>query len=69
MNDLATWYETGNNKIAVVRGGKFVGKTWAVTDFAMGFFEDHIIVDMNKQTDFAAYVFDSKVTAGCRFEF
>ena len=55
MNDLATWYETGNNKIAVVRGGKFVGKTWAVTDFAMGFFEDHIIVDMNKQTDFAAY--------------
>jgi len=51
MNDLATWYETGNNKIAVVRGGKFVGKTWAVTDFAMGFFEDHIIVDMNKQTE------------------
>ena len=42
MNDLATWYETGADKIAVVRGGKFVGKTWAVADFAMGFFEDHI---------------------------
>lgn len=27
MNDLATWYETGADKIAVVRGGKFVGKT------------------------------------------
>ena len=44
MNDLATWYETGADKIAVVRGGKFVGKTWAVADFAMGFFEDHIII-------------------------
>lgn len=48
MNDLATWYETGADKIAVVRGGKFVGKTWAVADFAMGFFEDHIIIDMDK---------------------
>ena len=47
MNDLATWYETGADKIAVVRGGKFVGKTWAVADFAMGFFEDQI--------DFAGY--------------
>ena len=46
MNDLATWYETGADKIAVVRGGKFVGKTWAVADFAMGFFEDHIIIDI-----------------------
>lgn len=55
MNDLATWYETGADKIAVVRGGKFVGKTWAVADFAMGFFEDHIIIDMDKYPDFAAY--------------
>lgn len=55
MNDLASWYETGADKIAVVRGGKLVGKTWAVTDFAMGFFPDHIIIDMNKYTDFAAY--------------
>lgn len=53
MNDLATWYETGADKIAVVRGGKFVGKTWAVADFAMGFFEDHIIIDMDKYPDFA----------------
>ncbi len=52
MNDLATWYETGADKIAVVRGGKFVGKTWAVADFAMGFFEDHIIIDMDKYPDF-----------------
>ena len=50
-----TWYETGADKIAVVRGGKFVGKTWAVADFAMGFFEDHIIIDMDKYPDFAAY--------------
>ena len=37
MNDLAAWYETGADKVAVVRGGKSVGKTWAVADFAMGF--------------------------------
>lgn len=55
MNDLATWYETGADKVAVVRGGKFVGKTWAVVDFAMGFFEDHIIIDMNKYNDLAVY--------------
>ena len=53
MNDLATWFETEADKIAVVRGGKFVGKTWAVTDFAMGFFEDHVIIDMNRYVDFA----------------
>ena len=55
MNDLAAWYETGADKVAVVRGGKFVGKTWAVVDFAMGFFEDHIIIDMNKYNDLAVY--------------
>ncbi len=55
MNDLATWFETEADKIAVVRGGKFVGKTWAVTDFAMGFFEDHVIIDMNRYVDFAVY--------------
>lgn len=55
MNNLAAWYETGADKVAVVRGGKFVGKTWAVTDFAMGFFDDHIIIDMDKYKDFAAY--------------
>lgn len=55
MNDLAAWYETGADKVAVVRGGKFVGKTWAVSDFAMGFFEDYIIIDMDKYSDFAVY--------------
>ena len=25
MNDLAAWYETGADKVAVVRGGKLVG--------------------------------------------
>lgn len=55
MNDLASWYETGADKVAVVRGGKLVGKTWAVTDFAMGFFENHIIADMDKCRDFAVY--------------
>ena len=55
MNDLAAWYETGADKVAVVRGGKSVGKTWAVADFAMGFFKDHIIIDMCKYPDFAAY--------------
>ena len=29
MNNLATWYEIGENKAALIRGGKFVGKTWA----------------------------------------
>lgn len=37
MNDLATWYEIGENKAALIRGGKFVGKTWAALDFATGF--------------------------------
>ena len=37
MNDLATWYEVGKNKAALIRGGKFVGKTWAAVDFATGF--------------------------------
>ena len=42
MNDLATWYEIGENKAALIRGGKFVGKTWAALDFATGFFDEHI---------------------------
>lgn len=55
MNDLANWYETKADKIAVVRGGKFVGKTWAVVDFATGFFDDYILIDMDKYRDFADY--------------
>ena len=55
MNDLAAWYETGADKVAVVRGGKLVGKTWAVVDFAMGFFKDYIIIDMSKYTEFSTY--------------
>ena len=43
MNDLATWYEIGENKAALIRGGKFVGKTWAALDFATGFFDEHIL--------------------------
>jgi hypothetical protein len=55
MNELATWYETGADKVAVVRGGKFVGKTWAVKDFATGFFDDYILIDMDKHLELSMY--------------
>lgn len=56
MNDLATWYEVGKNKAALIRGGKFVGKTWAAVDFATGFFDEHIIIDLEKYPDFSQYI-------------
>ena len=56
MNDLAAWYETGGNKIALIKGGKSVGKSWAAIDFATGFFDEYILIDMKEQPDFAAYI-------------
>lgn len=56
MNDLAAWYETGENKIALIKGGKSVGKSWAAIDFATGFFDEHIIIDMNQEQDFTTYI-------------
>ncbi len=56
MNDLATWYEVGENKAALIRGGKFVGKTWAAIDFATGFFDDYIIIDLKQYQDFTLYI-------------
>ena len=38
MNNLATWYEIGENKAALIRGGKFVGKTWAALEFCYRIF-------------------------------
>ncbi len=55
-NNLATWYEVGSNKAALIRGGKLVGKTWAAVDFATGFFDEHIIVDLAKYEEFTAYI-------------
>ncbi len=52
MNNLATWYEIGENKAALIRGGKFVGKTWAALDFATGFFDEHILIDLEQYPDF-----------------
>ena len=48
MNNLATWYEIGENKAALIRGGKFVGKTWAALDFATGFFDEDILIDLEQ---------------------
>lgn len=56
MNELAAWYQTGENKIALIKGGKSVGKTWTVIDFATGFFDDYILIDMGEYTDFTAYI-------------
>lgn len=56
MNELATWYETGKDKIALIRGGKSVGKTWAAVDFATGFFDAYILIDMKEYSDFSAYI-------------
>lgn len=56
MNDLAAWYEIGESKAALVRGGKQVGKTWVVKDFATGFFDDYIVVDLAAYTDFSLYI-------------
>lgn len=56
MNELAAWYETGKNKIALVKGGKSVGKTWTVIDFATGFFDDYILVDLAEYMDFTGYI-------------
>lgn len=54
MNNLATWYEIGENKAALIRGGKFVGKTWAALDFATGFFDEHILIDLEQYPDFVS---------------
>ena len=56
MNNLATWYEIGENKAALIRGGKFVGKTWAALDFATGFFDEHILIDLEQYPDFCQYI-------------
>ncbi len=56
MNELATWYEVGKDKIALIRGGKSVGKTWAAVDFATGFFDDYIIIDLKDYPDFSLYI-------------
>lgn len=56
MNELAAWYETGENKIALVKGGKSVGKTWTVVDFATGFFDDYILIDMAEYMEFSNYI-------------
>ena len=54
MNNLATWYEIGENKAALIRGGKFVGKTWAALDSATGFFDEHILIDLEQYPDFVS---------------
>lgn len=57
MNELATWYETGKSTIALIKGGKSVGKTWTVVDFATGFFNNgYILIDMAEYTDFSTYI-------------
>jgi hypothetical protein len=56
MNNLATWYEVGENRAALIRGGKFVGKTWAAIDFATGFFDEYILIDLNDYAEFSQYI-------------
>ncbi|MGN0396285.1 MAG: DUF4143 domain-containing protein [Coprococcus sp.] len=56
MNELATWYETGKDKIALIKGGKSVGKTWAAVDFATGFFDEYVLIDLKEYTDFTTYI-------------
>lgn len=54
MNDLMEWYEDKQNKILLLKGAVGVGKTWAVIDFAHGFFERVLYMDLEKDEEASA---------------
>ena len=45
-SDLLKWKDSRRRKPLIVRGARQVGKTWAVTDFGMTFFDALHTVDL-----------------------
>ena len=51
MNDLMEWYEKKQEKVLLLKGAKGVGKTWAIIDFAQGFYKNLFYVDFEKDEE------------------
>jgi hypothetical protein len=46
INEFVAWYEENKRKILYVKGALGVGKTWAIKDFATGFFECNLYISL-----------------------
>lgn len=51
IDTLAAWHES-SQQVLLVKGAKNVGKTWTITDFAEAFFDNVLVVDFEKESDF-----------------
>jgi hypothetical protein len=51
INDFVSWYEERKRKILYVKGALGVGKTWAIKDFATGFFESSLYISLISDAD------------------
>ncbi len=51
IDTLASWYES-DKQVLLLKGAKGVGKTWTIIDFAKAFFENYLVVDFEKESDF-----------------
>ncbi len=51
IDTLAAWYES-DKQVLLLKGAKGVGKTWTIIDFAAAFFENYLVVDFEKESDF-----------------
>ncbi|MBP3620758.1 MAG: DUF4143 domain-containing protein [Lachnospiraceae bacterium] len=60
INDLAAWYEEPRKRILYIKGACGVGKTWTITDFATGFFDDYKLIDLSKDSHFKNILSDSE---------
>lgn len=66
VNDLASWYEEPKRKILYIKGALGVGKTWAIKDFATGFFESYIYIDLNKEEEIKNYISLNNLEPSCK---
>jgi hypothetical protein len=51
INDFVAWYEESKRKILYVKGALGVGKTWAIKDFATGFFECNLYISLAEDSE------------------
>lgn len=51
MNDLMEWYETGQDKVLLLRGAQGVGKSWTMIDFGQGFYKKLFYVNFEKDEE------------------
>ncbi len=51
INDFASWYEEPRRKLLYVKGALGVGKTWAIKDFATGFFASFVYINLCDNPD------------------